>query len=76
MPQEGIGQQVTTSTELPPLDEEGQLVLIPRRFWMSRRGDLRSRVIREFLSGGETCPVEDATWEGDQILQHPRFAVA
>ena len=24
-----LGQQVTTSAELPPLDEEGKLVLVP-----------------------------------------------
>jgi hypothetical protein len=28
-------------------------------------------VIREYLIRWRDLPVEDATWEGDQILQHP-----
>jgi hypothetical protein len=34
-----LGQQVTTSTELPPLDEEGQLVLVPEEVLEVERGD-------------------------------------
>jgi hypothetical protein len=68
-----VGQQVTTSVELPPLDEEGQLVLIPEEILEVRERRLRSRVIREFLIRWRDLPVEDATWEGDQILQHPNL---
>jgi hypothetical protein len=28
-----VGQHVVISTELPPLDEEGKLILIQRRCW-------------------------------------------
>lgn len=43
-----IGQQVTTSSELPPL-KEGQLVLVPEEILQERERKLRSKVIREFL---------------------------
>jgi hypothetical protein len=71
-----LGQQVTTSTDLPPLDEEGQLVLTPEKIIDVRERRLRSRVIREYLVRWRDFPIEDATWEGEQILQHPRFGVA
>jgi hypothetical protein len=32
---------------------------------------LRSRVIRDYLVIWRGFPVEDATWKGEQILQHP-----
>jgi hypothetical protein len=32
---------------------------------------LRSRVIRECLIRWRGIPVEDATWESEQVLQHP-----
>ena len=41
-----VGQFISTSEELPPLDEEGQLELVPgevfefrRRFWSSGSGN-------------------------------------
>jgi hypothetical protein len=66
-----VGQQVTTSEELPPLDEEGQLELVSEEVLEHRERRLRSRVIRECLIRWRGLPVEDATWEGEQILQHP-----
>jgi hypothetical protein len=65
-----VGQQVTTLAELPPLDEEGQLVLILEEILDVKERILRSRVIREFLIRWRDLSVEDATWEGDHILQH------
>jgi hypothetical protein len=66
-----VGQQVTTSSELPPLDEEGQLILIPEEILQVRERKLRNRVIREYLVRWKELPVEDATWEGEHVLQHP-----
>jgi hypothetical protein len=62
-----LGQQVTTSTDLPPLDEEGQLVLTPEKIVDVRERRLRRRVIREYLVIWRGFPMEDATWEGEQI---------
>jgi hypothetical protein len=66
-----LGQQVTTSTDLPPLDEEGQLVLTPKKIVDIRERRLRSRVIREYLVIWRGLPVEATNWEGEHILQHP-----
>jgi hypothetical protein len=65
-----VGQQVSIS-ELPPLDEEGQLQLVSEEVLEQRERRLRSRVIRECLVRRRGFPVEDATWEGEHILQHP-----
>jgi hypothetical protein len=66
-----LGQQITTSMELPPLDEEGQLELDPEEVLEIREWKLRSQIIRECLIRWRGLPVEDATWEGEKILQHP-----
>jgi hypothetical protein len=36
-----------------------------------REQKLRSRVIKECLIKWRGLPVEDATWESEQVLQHP-----
>jgi hypothetical protein len=66
-----LGQHVVTSTELPPLDEEGQLVLVPEEILEGRERKLRNRTIKEYLVKWKDLPIEDATWEGEQVLQHP-----
>ena len=66
-----VGQQVVVSEELTPLDDEGHLVLVPEKVLMSREKKLRNRTIKEYLIQWKGLPSEDATWEGEQILQHP-----
>jgi len=44
-----LGQQVTTTTKLPPLDDEGHLVLEMEAILKTRERKLRSRTIREYL---------------------------
>ena len=44
-----VGQHIAPSTELPPLDDEGLLVLIPERILQVRERKLRNRLIREYL---------------------------
>jgi hypothetical protein len=57
-----VGQFINTSEELPPLDEEGKLELVPKEILEFRESRLRSRVIREYLFRWRGLPVEDATW--------------
>ena len=68
-----LGQHVTSSTELAPLHEEGKLVLFPKEVLEVWERNLRNMVIREYLIRWGYFLVEDATWEGDQILQHPNL---
>jgi hypothetical protein len=70
-----VGQFISTSKELPPLDEEGQSKLVSEgvlEFWEQK---LRSRVIRKCLIKWRGLPVEDTTWESEQVFQHPRLVL-
>ena len=64
-----LGQHI--APELPPLDDEGLLILIPEQIIQTRERKLRNRVIREYLVQWKELPPEDATWKGEQVLQHP-----
>jgi hypothetical protein len=70
-----VGQLIITSKELPPLDEEGQLELVPKDFFEFWERKQRSRVIRECLIRWRGIPVEDATWEREKVLHHPRLVL-
>ena len=63
-----IGQRVVPSTELPPLDEEGKLILIPKAILDTRERTLRNKLIKEYLVKWRNLPEEDATLESEQVL--------
>ena len=63
-----IGQHISVSYNLPPLDDEGKLVLIPDKILKTRERRLRSRTIKEYLVQWKDFPSEEATWEEEQIL--------
>jgi hypothetical protein len=75
LPQKAMGQFISTSEELPPLDEEGQLEFVSEEVLEFREQKLRSRVIRECLIRWRGLLVEDAPWESKQVLQHPGLAL-
>jgi hypothetical protein len=52
------------------LDEEGQLELVLEEVLEFQERKLRSRFIKECLIKWRGLPVEDATWESEQVLQH------
>jgi hypothetical protein len=46
------------------------LDLFPEEVLEFREQKLRSRVIKECLIKWRGLPIEDATWESEQVLQH------
>ena len=44
-----IGKHISVSETLPPLDDEGQLILIPEGIVKTRERKLRIRTIKEYL---------------------------
>ena len=57
--------------ELPPMDDEGHLVLQSEAIIDTKERQLQSKTVREFLVRWKNLPDEDATWESEKILQHP-----
>ena len=68
-----LGQHTAPSTELPPLDDEGLLVLILEEILQVQERKLQNKVIQEYLVKWRELPMENATWEGTQVLQHPNL---
>eukprot|EP00253_Pinus_taeda_P020253 PITA_20253 len=66
-----LGQQVIVTDELPPMDDEGHLVLQPEAIIDTRERQLQNMTVREFLVRWKNLSDEDATWENEKILQHP-----
>jgi hypothetical protein len=65
-----LGQQVVVTKGLPPLDEEGQLILIPKDVLEAKEKILRNKSIKEYMIKWKNLPIEDAYWEGEHVLQH------
>ncbi|XP_059064271.1 uncharacterized protein LOC131856494 [Cryptomeria japonica] len=53
---------------LPPLDNEGKLILIPKSILDVRERQLRRWVIREYLIKWKYLLVEHATWKSEEFL--------
>eukprot|EP00253_Pinus_taeda_P027577 PITA_27577 len=66
-----MGQQVTMTDELPPMDDEGHLVLQQEAIIDTRERQRWSRTIQEFLVSWKNLPDEDATSESKKVLQRP-----
>jgi hypothetical protein len=64
-----IGQHITPIEVLSPMDEEGQLVLIPEEILEVRQKRLRNRSIKEYLIRWKDLPIEDTTWENEQVVR-------
>jgi hypothetical protein len=64
-----LGQHITPIEVLPPMDEEGQIVLIPEEVLEVREKRLRNRSIKEYLIRWKDLPIEDATWEKEHVVR-------
>ena len=64
-----IGQHITPIEVLPPMDEEGQLFLIPEEILEVREKRLRKRRIKEYLIIWKDLPIEDAMWENERMVR-------
>ena len=47
------------------------MILIPERILEVREWKLRNKIIRDYLVQWKDLPIEEATWEAEQVLQHP-----
>jgi hypothetical protein len=64
-----LGQHIKPIEVLPPMDEEGQLILIPEEILEIREKRLRNRSIKEYLIRWKDLPIEDATWEKEHVVR-------
>ena len=48
-------------------------MLVPEEVLEVKERRLRNEVIQEYLIRWRDLPIEYATWESDQILQHPNL---
>ena len=69
-----IGNKISVSYNLPPLDDEGKLFLIPKKILRISERRLQSRTIKKYLVQWKDFPSEEATWEDENFLQHPKLA--
>jgi hypothetical protein len=64
-----INQHITPLEVLPPLAEQGQLVLVLEEILEVREKKLHRRSIKEYLIKWKDLPIEDATWENEQVIR-------
>ena len=65
-----IGQNVTVTTDLQPLNEEGKLILEPTEILEVRENALQNCTVKDYLVCWWHLPLDDAMQEGDHILQY------
>ena len=69
-----ICKNLSSSETLPPLDDEGKLILILETIVKARERKLRRITIKEYLVQWKDFPSEEANWEDEIFLQHPNLA--
>ena len=67
-----LGNNQTSQTTLPSLDDEGRVILEPEGILSTRERKLRYRTIKEYLIKWKDLPEEEASWENEAFCQqHP-----
>jgi hypothetical protein len=64
-----LGQHIRPIETLPPMDEEGNLVLILEEVLEFREKRLQNESIKEYLIRWKDLPIEDATWEQEHVVR-------
>jgi hypothetical protein len=64
-----LGKHIRPIEVLPPMDEEGQLVLILEEVLEIQEKRIRNRSIKEYLIRWKDLPIEDATWEQEHVVR-------
>jgi hypothetical protein len=70
-----LGDKTDTSMELPPIDEEGTIVVTPEAILDTRWIPHGARFIEESLMKWKHLSIEDATWEptAELLTKHPNL---
>ena len=65
-----VGDSITPSSDLPPMANNGELLLEPEAILDSRWFTKGSKFVEESLIKWKRLPLEDATWENMQDFNH------
>ena len=64
-----LGKKIEPCAKLPPLNDEGHLVLNPEVILDTQQKKLRNKTIIEYLIKWRNLPSEDATWEREDTIK-------
>jgi len=64
-----IGDQIIAHSDLPPVADDGELLLEPQSILDTRWVKQGSKFIEESLVHWKRLPLDDATWENSQDLR-------
>jgi hypothetical protein len=64
-----LSQHIKPIEVLPPMDEEGQLVLILEEILEVQEKRLRNQSIKDYLIRWKDLPIEDATWKKEHVVR-------
>ncbi|KAL6334625.1 hypothetical protein AAG906_019480 [Vitis piasezkii] len=68
--QSEVGETKATSTKLPPLTNDGEIIMEPEAILDTRWVKKGSSFVEESLVQWKKLPKEDATWENTQELRN------
>ena len=63
-----IGDKIPIQTIFLDIDEEGKVILKPKKISETRNKQLQNQVITEYLIKWKNLLVEDSTWEDEPFI--------
>ena len=64
-----VGEPCNTTVDLPLTDDDGAIIMKPETILDTRWVKKRSRFVEESLVKWKHLPLDDATWEANQVLR-------